>query len=37
MLRSGIVGEDVIRDIKLLICVGGDNCFEGIGKRIFDE
>ncbi len=36
-LRSGIAGEDAIRDIKLLIRAGGDNCLEGIGKRTSDE
>lgn len=36
-LRSGVAGEDAIRDIKLLIRAGGDNCVEGIGKRTSDE
>lgn len=36
-LISGIAGEDAIRDIKLLIRAGGDNCVEGVGKRTSDE
>lgn len=36
-LNAGIVGEDSIRDIKLLIRAGGDDCVAGIGKRTSDE
>jgi predicted ATPase len=36
-LNVGIVGEDSIRDIKLLIRAGGDDCVEGIGQRASDE
>ncbi|WP_371194269.1 AAA family ATPase [Glaciecola sp. SC05] len=36
-LNAGIVGEDSIRDIKLLIRAGGDDCVEGIGQRTSDE
>ena len=36
-LNVGIVGEDSIRDIKLLIRAGGDECVEGIGQRASDE
>jgi predicted ATPase len=36
-LNVGIVGEDSIRDIKLLIRAGGDECVEGVGRRTSDE
>jgi predicted ATPase len=36
-LNVGIVGEDSIRDIKLLMRAGGEECVEGIGKRASDE
>jgi predicted ATPase len=36
-LRGGVVGDDSVKDIKLLIRAGGEDSVEGIGNRTNDE
>lgn len=36
-LNAGIVGEDSLKDIRLLIRAGGEGCVQGVGQRTTDE